>query len=83
MTHKLLHFTPPTISILNSESGFLSSWINVYAMRATIASGRKQLLPSVKRCRTESDAFYLGDLMEFIREVTEPLSNTVPQHFKT
>lgn len=82
MTHKLLHFTSPTISIQNSESKFLSSQINVNAMRATIASGRKYLLPSVKRYRTENDAFYLVDLMEFIRKTTELLPNTGPQHFK-
>lgn len=69
MTHKLLCFTPTMISIQNPQSKFLSSQINVYTMRAIIAPGRKYLLPSVKKYRTESEAFHLVDLLEFTRKI--------------
>ena len=68
MTHKLLHFTPTTISIQNSKSEFLSSQINVCA-RAVIAPGRKCHPLSVKRYRMESDVLHLADFMEFIKKI--------------
>jgi hypothetical protein len=37
--------------------------------RAVITLGRKSLLPSGKKYRTEWDAFHLVDLMEFIRKI--------------